>query len=159
MGADHINSSLFQNMWVRRTKEQFHKAAVRNVKIAVQGSAISFLIFTVIYYYRLSSRNPNHHPPFAILLSSVCLALIIVLFSTSVTILDEWLHLNLIPSLGIPNSRDMLCMKCWYVQDYSVKLVCSKCGGNCEDARGWTWIDDVETGAAKAPTRDVIEKG
>jgi hypothetical protein len=130
-------------MWKRRTKEQIHGAAVRNIKIAIRLSAVFFLLVMWFYYYRFNNNNISHRPTFAILFTSACLALIIVLFSTSVVVFDEWLHLHLFP--GPENARGMLCLKCWYVQDYSRNLVCSKCGGPCEDAECWTWIDDVKT--------------
>jgi hypothetical protein len=38
--------------------------------------------------------------------------------------------------------RDMLCLKCWTVQELQTELICCKCGGRCEDAQYWTWVDD-----------------
>ena len=143
-------------MWVRRTKEQIHRAAVRHVKIVIQWTAGIFVFFTCYYFYRMSHHNPNHHPYFRMLFVSAAIAAIVVLFLTFGTVLDEWLHLKVVPALpGTASTRDMLCMKCWYVQDYSENLVCTKCGGACEDAKWWTWIDDDESAERASTPPDI----
>jgi hypothetical protein len=132
-------------MWVRRTKEQFRRAAIRKVKAYVLGIAISFLGGTCIRYYRASGNNPFRHPPIVIWIASAIMAAAITICAFSIEALSEWLHIDILPFSPGVNSRDMLCTRCWLVQDYSPKLICGKCGGVCEDAKFWTWIDDEKT--------------
>lgn len=120
---------------------------MRNITYSIKAAIIVAALFTCWYYYRTSSKRPDL-PHYAVFISSVIVASCLAIFSAGIGAVAEWLHL--LPMLpGTANTKDMLCVECWEVQSYRAELVCSKCGGRCEDAKYWTWIDDQDTSTLK----------
>ena len=129
-------------MWVHRTKVQIARARRRRLAGFLFGLSVVWV--DVLAHWAIFGPSVGNTVwqvfdrafeanGFRLLIAT---AIVSLLFFTG---FDPFVVLG---SPGLGKTREMLCMRCGNVDPYSKALRCSKCGGRCEDAAMWTWIED-----------------